>query len=133
MVDIYDATVLCDRCNIKTKKILVNKNGYNLRTLECPNCGKRWYHPADKVECENFEKLKKREFNVKLRMVGNSYTVSIPREIIDFEEEMNKEMQQHLNTMNQLVRLCLDEPGKLSLFFVKGKKPLKKIIVNEEK
>jgi hypothetical protein len=48
-------------------------------------------------------------------MVGNSFSVTIPREIIAFEEkflQMEKEM-------DQMMRLCLDRPGRLSLEFRK--------------
>ena len=61
-------------------------------------------------EYENFQKLKNKEFKVKLRLVGNSYTVSIPREIIEFEEEMRREI-------DDVIRISLDGPERLSLFF----------------
>jgi hypothetical protein len=44
-------------------------------------------------------------------MVGNSYTISIPREIIDFEEELQE--------INKILYLSLEEPEKLSIFFRK--------------
>ena len=117
--DIFDNQVLCSKCNIKTRKISITKNGFTIRVLECPNCGKHIYHPADLQEYENFNKLKNREFEVKLRMVGNSYAVSIPREIIEFQEEMEKEMQSEIEHMEKMVKLCLEQPGKLSLFFTR--------------
>ena len=46
-------------------------------------------------------------------MVGNSFSVTIPKEIIDFEENF-KDMEQE---MDKIMRLTLDEPGKLSLYF----------------
>ncbi len=45
-----------------------------------------------------------------MRMVGNSYAVSIPREIVDF-------MQEQENMMNNMVKLCFEEAGKISLGF----------------
>ena len=59
--------------------------------------------------------LRKRHFDVKLRMVGNSFSVTIPREIIDFEEkfiQIEKEM-------DKMMRLSLEEPGKVSIYFRK--------------
>ena len=71
--------------------------------------------PQDIEDHKHFAQLKNKEFEVKLRLVGNSYTVSIPREIVEFEEEMRKEMEK----MDQIIRLCLEEPDKLSLFFTR--------------
>jgi len=50
-------------------------------------------------------------------MVGNSYTVSIPREIINFQRQMHKEMEKHIDEMNKFVRLCMEGPRKISLMF----------------
>jgi transposase-like protein len=112
MTDIFDNPILCNECNIKTRKTYVNKEGFTLRTLECPKCGKQWTHPLDLQDYENFNKIKNKQFQVKLRMVGNSYTVSIPREIIEFEEEFNREIA-------KIIHMSLEEPEKLTLFFSK--------------
>jgi hypothetical protein len=45
-----------------------------------------------------------------MRFVGNSYAVSIPREIVNFMKEQEK-------IMNNMVRLCFEDFGKLSLDF----------------
>jgi uncharacterized Zn finger protein len=127
--DIFENVVLCNKCGAKTRKNIMIKEGFKIRVLECPKCGKIIPHPVDLEEFKNFKRLREREFHVKLRMVGNSYTVSIPKEIIDFEEEMNKEVKKSLEMMNRLVRLSLEEPGKLGLFFkmdIGNKKSLKK-------
>lgn len=110
MADIFETTMVCDSCNKKTSKIRVLKDGFALRAWECKNCNKRFFHPLDKQEYEEFVKLKNKVFKVKLRLVGNSYAVSIPREIIDFEEEFHRELK-------ELINISMDEPGKLSLFF----------------
>lgn len=110
MEDIFNNTILCNQCQEKTSDITVFKEGCRLRAKKCPTCNKLIYHPVDLAEYNDFNKLKHKEFQVKLRMVGNSYIVSIPREIIDFHEELNKEI-------DQLIKLSLEEPGKLSLFF----------------
>lgn len=117
MPDIFDEIVTCSKCGKKMNKITVVKNGFNIRALECKKCSKYVYHPADIEEYKKFQELKQRPFNVKLRMVGNSYTVSIPREIIQLEQEMHKEMAKQMERMNKIVKLILEEPGKLSLFF----------------
>ena len=89
---------------------LVSKNGFNLRTLKCDKCNEVIIHPVDKREYEEFMRLKNKEFEVKMRMVGNSYAVSIPREIVDFMHESEK-------MMNDMVRLSFDNANRLSLMF----------------
>ena len=110
MGDIFDNTILCSKCNKKMKPNLITRNGFNLRTVKCENCGKSVIHPEDKREYEEFIRLKQKEYNVKMRMVGNSYAVSIPREIVDF-------MQEQENMMNNMVKLCFEEAGRISLDF----------------
>ncbi|GAF98331.1 unnamed protein product [marine sediment metagenome] len=90
------------------------KDGFKLRFLQCSNCRNRIYHPLDQKEFEDFNKIRNKEWEVKLRMVGNSYTVSIPREIIEFEEQFQREV-------NNMIRMTLEEPTKLSLFLSKRK------------
>jgi len=89
---------------------LLSKNGFNLRTVKCESCGKSIVHPEDKKEYEEFIRLKQKEYNVKMRMVGNSYAVSIPREIVDF-------MQEQESMMDNMVKLVFQEAGKISLNF----------------
>lgn len=110
MGDIFDNTVICKKCNKAMKPSLISKNGFNLRTLKCDKCAEVIVHPEDKLEYENFIRLKEKEFNVKMRMVGNSYAVSIPREIVDFMKEQE-------NRFNDMVKLSFDQLGKVSLMF----------------
>ena len=110
MSDIFNTTLVCDACNQKTIKSIAEKEGFSIRTWTCSECNRKWYHPSDMQEYDNFKKIKNKMFSVKLRMVGNSYTISIPREIIEFEEEMQREI-------NDIIQLCLEEPRKLSIFF----------------
>ena len=92
------------------RNVLINRNGFNLRAVKCEKCGELLIHPSDKQEYEEFMRLKQKEYNVKMRMVGNSYSVSIPREIVDFMHEQEK-------VMNNMVRMCFEEAGKVSLMF----------------
>lgn len=116
-MDLFDEIISCKDCGRKMLKSEISKNGFRIRTLECNKCGKRLYHPSDLEEYKKFLRLKQRPFSVKLRMVGNSYTISIPREIINFQEELHREMKRQFEKMNKIVRLCLEEPSKLSLLF----------------
>jgi hypothetical protein len=110
MSDIFDNPILCRKCNKEMKPVLISRNGFNLRAVRCAKCGETIVHPVDKQEYENFTKLKSKEFEVKMRMVGNSYAVSIPREIVDFMHESEK-------MLNDMVKLSFDNANRLSLMF----------------
>lgn len=109
-MDIFDNKILCNECEKVMKPILISKNGFNLRAVKCDKCGKLVVHPADKQEYDNFMKLKQKDFEVKMRMVGNSYAVSIPREIVDF-------MKAQESMINDMVKLSFEQAGRLSLSF----------------
>jgi len=96
------------------KKAQIVKNGFLFRTLICPKCKAKIIHPLDEQEYNKFINLKNKEFKVKMRLVGNSYAVSIPKEIVSFMKEQEK-------IMNDMVRLCFEDIGKLSLNFLDKK------------
>ena len=115
MLDIFDNTILCNKCDAKMKKSEISKNGFLLRFVVCPNCKEKLVHPVDEQEYNKFINLKNKEFRVKMRIVGNSYTVSIPKEIVSFIREQEK-------IMDDMVRLCFEEAGRLSLNFEESKR-----------
>lgn len=110
--DIFDNTILCKKCNSKMQKAQIIKNGFLFRAMICPKCNEKIIHPADEAEYDKFINLKNKEFHVKMRLVGNSYAVSIPKEIVLFMREQER-------IMNDMVRLCFEDMGKLSLDFNK--------------
>ncbi len=110
MTDIFNETILCKSCNITMKQIIVNKQGLELRAIQCPKCQKQIIHPADLNGFENFKNLKGKTYNVKLRVVGNSHAVSIPKEIVEFMRHQEK-------MMDDMVRLCFEDMHRLSLNF----------------
>lgn len=110
MSDIFDNPILCKKCNKRMKKINISKDGFNLRAVICNDCGEKILHPLDQEKYNKFKNLKNKDFRVKMRLVGNSYAVSIPKEIVSFMEEQKK-------IMNEMVRLCIEDFGKLSLNF----------------
>jgi Zn-finger nucleic acid-binding protein len=112
MTDVFDNTILCNKCNSKMKKAQMIKNGFVMRVMVCPRCNGKIIHPLDEGEYNKFINLKNKEFKVKMRIVGNSYTVSIPKEIVSF-------MNQQKKIMNDMVKLCFEEMDKLSLNFEK--------------
>ncbi len=119
MTDIFDNTILCKKCNVKMQKAQLVKNHFLFRALVCPKCNEKIIHPADEQEYDRFINLKNKEFHVKMRLVGNSYAVSIPKEIVLFMREQEK-------IMNDMVKLCFEDMGKLSLNFVEKDQELEK-------
>ena len=67
--------------------------------------------------------MRRKTFNVKLRVVGNSHAISIPKEIVDFINETNQGMRKH---MNEMVKLCFEDFGKLSVNFMDEKEEIKR-------
>ncbi len=117
MTDLFDAKIVCDNCDRTAEKGVADRDGFRIRIAKCPECSKIWTHPGDMAEFEQFQKLKNKDFHVKLRMVGNSWAVSIPREIIEFHEEMEKEMKKQIQQMERMVRLSFERPGRIAMFF----------------
>ncbi len=109
-MDIFDNPILCKKCHTQMSKMKLVKNRFVLRALECPKCNTKIIHPVDEQEYSKFINLKHKTFDVKMRLVGNSYAVSIPKEIVLF-------MREQENIMNNMVRLCLEDMGKLSVNF----------------
>jgi len=114
MKDIFDGIILCQECRRQMKKGQVFKDGFRIRFAYCNNCNERLWHPGDISEYEHFKDLKRKEFKVKLRLVGNSYAVSIPREIINFIQDIERDFSKHAK---EEVRLMMNELGRLSIIF----------------
>jgi hypothetical protein len=110
MSDIFNNIILCKNCKKPMKNFLMSKNGFNLRIKKCEKCNLSLIHPQDKMEYKNFIRLKQKEYSVKMRRVGNSYTVSIPREIVNFMKEQEK-------MIDNMVKLSFEETGRLKLLF----------------
>jgi len=97
------------------RKAKIVKRGFLFRAMVCPKCGEKLIHPVDEQEYNKFINLKNKEFRVKMRLVGNSYAVSIPKEIVSFMNEQEK-------VMDEMVKLCFEDMGRLSLNFGELKK-----------
>lgn len=110
MKDVFEHTILCENCNLKMQKAQVIKNGFLLRAVVCPKCNDKIIHPQDQAEYEKYTGLRNKVFKVKLRIVGNSYAVSIPKEIVSFIKDQEQ-------VFNDMVRLCFEQGNKLSLSF----------------
>ncbi|MEK6908882.1 MAG: hypothetical protein AABX23_02420 [Nanoarchaeota archaeon] len=117
------------------EKTIVTKNGLELRAVVCKNCKDQIIHPADLNSMQNFNSLKDKTYNVKLRVIGNSHAISIPKEIVEFiqhqknlefgfldarsvsKEDSFKTLQNQEKMMDNMVRLCFEDMHKLSLRF----------------
>lgn len=110
--DIFDNKILCKECGKQMDKKKISKKGFTIRAMVCPNpkCDSKIIHPIDKQEYEKYIDLRNKEFKVKMRLVGNSYAVSIPKEIVSFMNEQRK-------MMDEMVKLCFEDFGRLSLKF----------------
>jgi len=113
-MDIFDNIIVCRDCNKETNRTITDKEGFKLRSFICPNCNKVWLHPKDEEAYKEYIKLRSKPFKVKLRFVGNSYIVSIPKEIIEFEDIERR--------LNKIIEMSLEEPGKLTLLFSRVRK-----------
>jgi len=120
MTDIFDAKIICKHCNKEMKSGIAHRNGMELRAMVCPSCKDTILHPADLQCLTRFNDLKGKTFNVKLRMVGNSHAVSIPKEIVDFMNEQKGLHETHRRmsrAMDDMVKLCFDDFRRISLRF----------------
>jgi len=113
MTDIFDNKILCKDCDKEMQPTKIARSGFLLRVIICPTCSSKVIHPKDEQEYENFKNLKKKQFSVKMRFIGNSYAISIPKEIADFIREQEK-------AMDNMVRLCIEDFGRVSLDFGNG-------------
>lgn len=110
MRDIFDNTILCSKCSMEMNKANISRNGFIIRAVICPKCNEKLLHPADEQNYNKYINLRNKEFSVKMRLVGNSYAVSIPKEIVSFMHAQEK-------IMDEMVKLCFEEMGKLSINF----------------
>tara|TARA_B100000315_G_scaffold214477_1_gene213054 strand:- start:166 stop:540 length:375 start_codon:yes stop_codon:yes gene_type:complete len=110
MKDIFENKILCEHCNKAMGRANISKNGFLLRLMVCKDCGDKIVHPIDEHNYNKFINLKNKEFSVKMRLVGNSYAVSIPKEIVSFMNTQKK-------MMDDMVKLCFEEAGRVSLSF----------------
>lgn len=113
MTDIFDTKISCKNCSKEMQKVLITKSGAQLRAVQCQNCKDTIIHPADLNALEHYKGLKGKTYNVKLRVVGNSHAISIPKEIVNFMREQEK-------IMDDMVKLHFEDMRKISLRFGGG-------------
>jgi hypothetical protein len=107
-MDLLDNTdVLCKKCKAPMERGIAVKDGLKLRLFQCPSCKARYFHPSDLENYEQYRKLKEKEYQMKLRMVGNSFCISIPKELVRFN---------HVKE-DSIVSLSMDDPEHMRLVF----------------
>lgn len=116
MKDYFDAKISCKTCDKVMQPIMIEKSGCKLRAVVCPSCQEKIIHPIDLNSFNHYNSLKAKTYIVKLRIVGNSHAVSIPKEIIDFIHQNN----QMNKSIDEVVKLCFEDFGRLSLVFNEG-------------
>ncbi len=108
MMDLLDNTdVLCKKCKAPMERGIANKDGFKLRVFQCSNCKARYFHPLDIEKYEQYNKIKEKEYHMKLRMIGNSFCISIPKEIVRFA---------HVKE-DSIVSLSMENPERVGIFF----------------
>ncbi len=120
MTDIFDTKIMCRECNKPMEKQEVHREGVIVRAVVCPNCGDKIIHPQDLNALQQFHNLRDKTFVVKLRMVGNSHAISIPKEIVDFMNEQQMRANNMRRKMDEMVRLCFEDFGTLKMRFGEG-------------
>jgi DNA-directed RNA polymerase subunit M/transcription elongation factor TFIIS len=114
MSDIFDNKILCSKCDSLMARSDFMRDGFRFRALVCPKCTNKILHPEDKEEYVKYKNLKNKQFRVKMRLVGNSYAVSIPKEIVSFMNEVKEQEK----IMDNMVNLCFEDMGKIRLDFM---------------
>ena len=117
MTDIFDTKIVCRKCSKEMNPTMVHRMGLDLRAVECPECGDKIIHPQDLNSLQQFNTLRGKTFVVKLRMVGNSHAISIPKEIIDFMNEQQSKVSHMKKEMDEMVRLCFEDFDTLRVRF----------------
>ncbi len=108
MMDLLDnIDALCKTCKVPMKRETTTKEGFIMRIFRCPSCHSQYLHPIDLEKYEQYHQLRDKQFNMKLRMIGNSFCISIPREIIRFNQIEE----------NSIVSLSMDNPEHVRLIF----------------
>lgn len=113
-LDVFDAQIVCKQCKQEMQPSEVHREGLRVRAVECPACHEQIIHPSDLYALEHYHTLRGKTFTVKLRMVGNSHAISIPKEIVEFIEEQHRQSHKQ---MADMVRLCFEDFRKLRLEF----------------
>lgn len=70
-------------CGAMASKSTVKYKEYEVRGWICKKCKKEYIHPEDSLKISKLEALKKNNVKVKIRTVGQSLVITLPKEIAE--------------------------------------------------
>ena len=79
-------------CGHMASKSTVKHKDYEVRGWVCKKCKKEYIHPEDSIKISKLEALKKTGIKVKIRTVGQSLVITLPKELAELYELEQGEM-----------------------------------------
>ncbi len=70
-------------CSSMASKSTVKYKEYEVRGWICRKCKKEYVHPEDSIKISKLEALEKNRIRVKIRTVGQSLVITLPKEIAE--------------------------------------------------
>ena len=70
-------------CGNMASKSTVKYKDYEVRGWVCKKCKREYLHPEDSLKISKLEALKKNHIRVKIRTVGQSLVITLPKEIAE--------------------------------------------------
>jgi len=70
-------------CGAMASRCTVKYRNYEVRGWVCKKCKKEYIHPEDSLKVSKLEALKKSHLRVKIRTVGQSLVITLPKEIAE--------------------------------------------------
>ena len=82
-VDINQWEEIPCECGNMASKSTVKYKDYEVRGWVCKKCKREYLHPEDSLKISKLEALKKNHIRVKIRTVGQSLVITLPKEIAE--------------------------------------------------
>lgn len=82
-VDINKWNEIPCECGGMAGKGTVKYQDYEVRGWICKKCKKEYIHPEDSLKISKLEELKKNGIKVKIRTVGQSLVITLPKELAE--------------------------------------------------
>lgn len=80
-VDINRWVEIPCECGGMARRSTVKYKNYEVRGWICKKCKKEYIHPEDSLKISKLEELRKSKVRVKIRTVGQSLVITLPKEI----------------------------------------------------
>lgn len=82
-VDISQWKEIPCECGNMASRSTIKYNDYEIRGWICKKCMKEYIHPEDSLKISKIEALKKSGIKVKIRTVGQSLVITLPKELAE--------------------------------------------------